>query len=173
MLQDARDEKELEELIKVYKRQESEIHEIRARLARFMTKGAPLLPLTRPVTSRPDPARGILSYRRNKSKSRSSTTEETSSGSTKGVVPKSIEEPKKKSVTIKKKRPKSSKVVTLSATEMKNETRGFPAAASGSRDSQSMEKHGGLFVQSTKLSLSSSSSSSSVHKPHSKHRKNT
>jgi len=66
MLQDARDEKELEELIKVYKRQETEIHEIRARLARFMTKGAPLLPLTRPSTSRPDPARGILSYRRNK-----------------------------------------------------------------------------------------------------------
>ena len=103
------------------------------------------------------------------SKSRSSTTEEASSGSTKGVVPKSIEEPKlKKSVTTKK-RPKSSKVVTVSATEMKNEARGFPA----SRDSQSLEKHGGLFVQSTKLSLSSSSSSSSVHKPHSKHRKNT
>ena len=65
MLQDARDEKELEELIKVYKKQETEIHEIRARLARFMTKGAPLLPLTRP-SSKPDPARGILNYRRNK-----------------------------------------------------------------------------------------------------------
>ena len=100
------------------------------------------------------------------SKSRSSTEDPTSSGSTKGVVPKSIEEPQKRSVAIKK-RPKSSKVVTVSATEMKN---GFPA--SGSR-SQSMEKHGGLFVQSTKLSLSSSSSSSSVHKPHSKHKKNT
>ena len=66
MLQDARDEKELEDLIKLYKRQETEIHDIKARLARFMTKGAPLLPLTRPVTSKPDPARGILNYRRNK-----------------------------------------------------------------------------------------------------------
>ena len=48
LLQDAKDEKELGELIRVYKDQENELYELRARLARFMTKGAPLLPLATP-----------------------------------------------------------------------------------------------------------------------------
>ena len=39
LLQDAKDEKELGELIRVYKDQENELYELRARLARFMTKG--------------------------------------------------------------------------------------------------------------------------------------
>ena len=48
LLQDAKDERELAELISVYKSQENELFELRARLARFMTKGAPLLPLSTP-----------------------------------------------------------------------------------------------------------------------------
>ena len=47
-MQDAKDERELAELISVYKSQENELFELRARLARFMTKGAPLLPLATP-----------------------------------------------------------------------------------------------------------------------------
>ena len=52
LAQDAKDEEELNELIEVYKAQENELLELRARLARFMTKGAPLLPLTKPVKTK-------------------------------------------------------------------------------------------------------------------------
>ena len=53
MAQDTKDEEELQELIDVYKAQENELLELKARLARFMTKGAPLLPLGRASESKP------------------------------------------------------------------------------------------------------------------------
>ena len=56
LAQDAKDEQELQELIEVYKAQENELLELRARLARFMTKGAPLLPLSTKSTSKPPKA---------------------------------------------------------------------------------------------------------------------
>ena len=56
LAQDAKDEQELQELIEVYKAQENELLELRARLARFMTKGAPLLPLSTKSSTKPPKA---------------------------------------------------------------------------------------------------------------------
>ena len=56
LVQDAKDEEELQELIDIFKAQENELLELRARLARFMTKGAPLLPLARPSSAKPPKA---------------------------------------------------------------------------------------------------------------------
>merc|ERR1711971_733374 len=89
LLQDAKDEKELGELIRVYKDQENELYELRARLARFMTKGAPLLPLATPS------ARGKVEAAKKKAltKSTRSSSKGSADDSQKGSVPKTIVEP--------------------------------------------------------------------------------
>ena len=95
LLQDANDEQELTEMIRVYKSQENELLELKARLARFMTKGAPLLPLTsKPTDHRTSKTTNGAVPKKTSGASSKSKVE--ADDLAKGIAPKTIDEPREK-----------------------------------------------------------------------------